>query len=123
MGVINYDRSELNTHAQTGWNDGQTLANIAFGVNELSGEADSRVKPLPIDTVGGSGKTDNSGTESMKKEMGYFIETMNLIVLEFSDACGVLGSGSAETLSNADSTESVITQDFEFLTSSVEVDS
>ena len=119
MSEFEFDWATAGVTAKTDWTDSQTFSNIAGGVDELSSAPASSIVFLPVDTVGGVGKTENSGRTALKREADYVVEVVNLILAELSDACAVLGSGVETAASNFDATESNTTQSFDFLTSKV----
>lgn len=116
MTEFQFDRDAAGITAKTDWTDSQTFSNIAAGVDGLSSYPYSSIIKLPEDTVGGVGKTDNSGRASLRDEGTYAVELVNLILLELSDACAVLGSGTEGAAANFDATETATTQAFDFLT-------
>lgn len=119
MTEFQFDRDAAGITAKTDWTDSQTFANIAAGVDDLNGHPSTSIVSLPTDTVGGAGRTDNSGRSALREEAGYAVELVNLILLELSDACAVLGSGTETASGNFDATETQTTQSFDFLTSEV----
>ena len=57
---------------------------------------------------------------SLRSCLGEFREVMRWAVLEHSDACGVLGSGQEEVISNFDAAEYQVTENFRDLVSRME---
>lgn len=119
MTEFEFDRDAAGITAKTDWTDSQTFSNIAAGVDGLYSNSFTSIVRLPVDTVGGVGKTDNSGRADLRDEATYAVELVNLILLELSDACAVLGSGTEIASGNFDATETTTTQDFNFLTGEV----
>lgn len=119
MGEFQFDWGTAGVAANADWTDSQTFSNIAAGAKELASAPAGSIVVLPVDTVDGADRTDNSGRDSLKKEASYAVDLVNLILLELSDACSVLGSGVETASSNFDATETNTTQNFDFLTSKV----
>lgn len=115
---VRFDRDAVGIKAQAAWTDNQMFINIADGIGELSSDAGNDVTKLPIDTVGGEGRTDNDGTATLKERAKLLVNTMKSVTLEFSDACATLGSGAETTIGNMDAAESQVTQNFAFMMSS-----
>lgn len=120
MTEFQFDRDAAGVTAKADWVDSQTFSNIAAGVDGMYSYSYTSIVKLPEDTVGGTGKTDNAGREELRDESTYSIELLNLILLELSDACGILGSGTATASNNFDATETNTTESFNFLTGEVE---
>ena len=119
MADFEFDWATAGVTAKRDWTDSETFNNIAAGVYELSSAPAGAIVPLPVDTVGGGGKTDNAGRNSLVEEAEYVVELVGLILLELSNACAILGSGVETAASNFDMTEIETTSDFDFLTSNL----
>ena len=102
--------------------DAALYVSISHGADELRGDVSNAVIWLPIDTVDASGKTDNSGVIDARQEGWNFFELVEAIILEISDACALLGSGTVRGVQNMDATEDEIVHEFDFLTGSVPAD-
>ncbi len=95
MSEVVFDRKTLGISAQKNWHDNQIFGQI--------GSAISQMTPGQIANDLPSG--DSSGTKVLRGAAQEFKETIRLVVLEFSDACGTLGSGQQSAIANYDDTE------------------
>lgn len=99
------------------WTDNQMFVNIGNGIGKLAGDSGRAVAVLPVDGVGGGGKTDNDGTSALRSELTADVQTVARMAMEMSDACAVLGSGAQGAVEDMDAAESKVTVDFEFMMS------
>lgn len=120
--VIEMDYHAVHTLAGQVSDDAALYVSISHGVNELRGDVSNAVVRLPVDTVGGPGKTDNSGVTDAQKQGRNFFDLVEAIILEISDACALLGSGTISGVQDMDATEEEIVHEFDFLTGSMPED-
>ncbi|PID96998.1 MAG: hypothetical protein CSA83_02925 [Actinomycetales bacterium] len=102
MADLEFDRAALGVSAKKDWHDARQFADAGKAMDGLTPEA--AVKELP------SG--DSYGTFALLGRVNYFKTTMQAVLREFSDACGVLGSGQESVIANHDETESEVSRLF-----------
>lgn len=117
-GVLLFNRDAVGIKGNQMWADNQMFVNIGNGIGKLTGDSDRAVAALPVDSVGGGGKTDNDGTSGLRTELRADVQTVARVAMEMSDACAVLGSGARDAVEDMDAAESKVTADFEFMMSS-----
>lgn len=100
MGDIEFNREAVGVSAKKDWADANEFARIGSFMASLTTFSAS------VDLPEG----DNSGVTSLRSCLGEFREVMRWAVLEHSDACGVLGSGQEEVISNFDAAEYQVTE-------------
>lgn len=110
MGDIEFNREAVGVSAKKDWADANEFARIGSFMASLTTFSAS------VDLPEG----DNSGVTSLRSCLGEFREVMRWAVLEHSDACGVLGSGQEEVISNFDTAEYQDTDNFRDLVSRME---
>lgn len=100
---VEFARDEVGVLAKSGWRDAERFAGVAHAIRQdMYGVG--AVKDLP--------EGSNEGTSALRDALSYARSTMTDVVNEFSDACGVLGSGSEETISNFDESEYAMSESF-----------
>lgn len=107
--VIAVDREALGISAIADWTDSETLANIASGIQPVINDISPSLSELPAGRMTG-------GVVDMRNKIGSFLETMRIIIREYSDAAALLGSGQEAVMADFDSTETDTTNAFDFLT-------
>ena len=117
-GVLLFNRDAVGIKGNQMWADNQMFVNIGNGVGKLTGDSDRAVAVLPVDGVGGGGKTDNDGTSGLRTELRADVQTVARVAMEMSDACAVLGSGARGAVGDRDAAESKATAYFQFRMSS-----
>ncbi len=95
MADLVFDRGAVGVSAKGDWEDHARFGHIGLAMTQLTPEA--VVVSLP--------RTGGVGASSLVSELRYFQSTMRQVVLEFSDACAVLGAGQEAAISNCDATE------------------
>lgn len=93
---IEFDRDAVGVSAKADWEDADTFAKIGSFMSSMP-SGDGVAVALP------SGS--NVGTSSLKFALNEYQSTMRRVVLEYSDACAILGSGQEEMISDMDRTE------------------
>ena len=116
-GVLLFNRDAVGIKGNQMWTDNQMFVNIGNGIGKLAGDSGRAVAVLPVDGVGGGGKTDNDGTSALRSELTADVQTVARMAMEMSDACAVLGSGAQGAVEDMDAAESKVTADFEFMMS------
>ena len=110
MSDIEFDRDAVGINAKKDWVDANEFARIGSFLGSL--EPDSVVANLP--------EGDNEGTTALRGSLREFKRVMRCVILEFSDACGILGSDQEAIISNWDATEYQSTTDFRELVAKIE---
>ncbi len=102
MSEVAFDRETLGVSAQQNWHDNQMFGQIGSAISQMTPA--QIASDLPFE--------DSSGTKALRSVAQEFKETIRLVVLEFSDACGTLGSGQQSALANYDDTEYQVSELF-----------
>lgn len=95
MTDISFDRYALDIAMKDQWTDALDLAQVGVAVGKLN------MVGIAYDLPAG----DNSGVAALREALNHFRDYMSMAVLEYSDACSLLGSGIASYSEDADSTE------------------
>lgn len=95
MTNISFDREAVGIVEKAQWTDADDLAQVGVAVGKL------KMVGIAYDLPEG----DNSGVAALREALNHFRDYMSAAVLEYSDACSELGSGTAEVSQNMDSTE------------------
>lgn len=117
--VIEMDYQAVHDLAGQVSDDASLYVSISHGASDLGGEVSGAVVTLPVDTVGGAGKTTNEGVNAARTQGKNFFNLAEAIILEISDACALLGSGTTTGVNNMDATEQDIVEEFKFLESHI----
>ena len=95
MTDISFDREAVGVFEKAQWTDAQDLAQVGAAVGKL------RIYGVAFDLPEG----DNAGVAALRAALDKFRDYMSMAVLEYADACSLLGSGIASYSEDADSTE------------------
>jgi hypothetical protein len=93
---IEFDRDAVGVSAKEDWKDANEFARISSFMSSLS--THEVAESLPTG--------DNSGVTALITGAGNFHKVMGWVISEYSDACGVLGSGQEAAISDYDQSES-----------------
>lgn len=91
--------------AKADWTDSYTFGTIGSFIGSLYPGG------VAVDLPAG----DNSGVSDLRKKLANFQKVMKWTVMEYSDACAVLGSGQEEAISDFDDSEYQSKQAFQDL--------
>ncbi len=103
MADLEFQRETAIRAVTDNWHDSEAFANLSAQILYMPSFA-SAVCTLP--------ENDNTGTAALTGALTYAGETMADVIAEFSDACGVLGSGAEDSFKNFDETEFAAQQRF-----------
>lgn len=95
MTNISFDRYALDIAMKSQWTDAVDLGQVGAAVGKLN------TYGVAVDLPEG----DNAGVAALRVALDKFRDYMSMAVLEYSDACSLLGSGIASYSEDADSTE------------------
>ena len=95
MTNISFDREAVGIVEKAQWTDAEDLAQVGTACGKLN------TYGIALDLPEG----DNSGFTALRGALNNFRDYMSMAVLEYSDACAVLGSGVASYSEDADATE------------------
>ena len=95
MTNISFDREAVGIVEKAQWTDAEDLAQVGTACGRLN------TYGIALDLPEG----DNSGVTALRDALNNFRDYMSMAVLEYSDACAVLGSGVASYSEDADATE------------------
>ncbi|WP_077138397.1 hypothetical protein [Flaviflexus massiliensis] len=107
--MVAVDREALGISAIQAWTDAETLANIASGIQPVINVIGPSISELPAGRMTG-------GVVDLRNMIGCFLETMLMVINEYSDAAALLGSGQEEAMLDYDATENDASSAFDFLT-------
>ena len=93
MTKISFDREAVGIVEKAQWTDAEDLAQVGASLDNLL----LKCYPFP--------EPAKEGTDKLDEAISHFKTYMSWAVLEYSDACAALGSGTAEYTQDADSTE------------------
>ena len=102
MTDLEFSREAVGVKSKENWHDSE-----AFAV--IGGQA-GRLDPVPAfkDLL----NIPAEGVAALRETFSTFCLDMESVILEFSDACAVLGSGTNEAVSNMDDTENTTSEQF-----------
>lgn len=105
MSDLEFSREAVRVKAKHNWKDSETFVII--------GSQAGRLDPVPafVDLP----KIDSAGVALLRKTFSTFCLDMENVLMEFSDACAILGSGTEAAVSNMDDAESATSEQFEHL--------
>ena len=95
MTNISFDREAVGIVEKAQWTDDKDLGQVGAAVGKLN------TYGVAVDLPEG----DNVGVAALRVALDKFRDYMSMAVLEYSDACSLLGSGIASYSEDADSTE------------------
>ena len=95
MTKISFDRVAVGIVEKAQWTDAEDLGQVGAAVGKLN------TYGVAVDLPEG----DNAGVAALRTALDKFRDYMSMAVLEYSDACAVLGSGVASYSEDADATE------------------
>lgn len=107
MTTIEFDRTAVGVSAKADWRDSEEFAGIGHFMSTL--DTHSIAQPLP--------EASNSGIHALRSAAAAFRSTMRYVVLEYSDACAILGSGQKSMISDFDESEYANSESYERLRS------
>ncbi|WP_022868597.1 hypothetical protein [Schaalia vaccimaxillae] len=93
---IEFDRDAVGVSAKKDWEDADTFAKIGSYMTNL---------PSPYSVAQELPAGSNTGVVALRNSLADYGQTMRWVILEYSDACSVLGSGQEEAISDFDSAE------------------
>ncbi|MDO5083546.1 MAG: hypothetical protein Q4D89_09105 [Arachnia propionica] len=102
MTDLEFSREAVGVKAKQNWHDSETFAVIGGQAGRL--DPVSPFKDLPVIPAG--------GVASLRKTFSTFCLDMEKVLMEFSDACAILGSGTNSAVSNMDDTEETTSEQF-----------
>ena len=105
MSTIEFDRAAVGVSAKADWTDSYTFGTIGSFIGSLYPGG------IAVDLPAG----DNSGVSDLRKKLANFQKVMKWTVMEYSDACAVLGSGQEEAINDFDVSEYQSKQAFQDL--------
>ena len=107
MSTIEFDRAAVGVSAKADWTDSYTFGTIGSFIGSLYPGG------VAVDLPAG----DNSGVSDLRKKLANFQKVMKWTIMEYSDACAVLGSGQEQVISNYDETEKFNDEKFQRIAS------
>lgn len=110
MADVEFDRDAVEVSAKTDWQDAADFARIGSFLASL------QVAPSALELPVG----DNAGIGALRRALIDFRSTLRWVVLEYEDACAVLGSGQEAAITDFDETEYQQVDDFRELVSRLE---
>ena len=107
MGDIEFNRAAVGINAKKDWEDADNFGQVGAYIDKLpsTGIAD----PLPAGP--------NEGVQALASKALNFNQVTRWAAAEYSDACGVLGSGQEQVISNYDETEKFNDEKFQRIAS------
>ncbi len=105
MQEVGFDRDSIGISIKKDWHDSEVFSSA--GASMPYREAAGAVPDMPCG--------DGEGTRSLQSQLQTFCRVMRLVLLEYSDACALMGSGQEKAISNFDRSEYEVSDQFRLL--------
>ena len=107
MGDIEFNRAAVGINAKKDWEDADNFGQVGAYIDKLP--STGIAYPLPAGP--------NEGVQALASKALNFNQVTRWAAAEYSDACGILGSGQEQVISNYDETEKFNDEKFQKIAS------